>query len=107
MKSKQQGEKETLKVANEFGNNVMDELSSSLDFDKELENMYKEMNNTIRMENSKLNFDVVSGNIYNKAFYQTPVQIDLEADVEMDKQKVGRLVTPSVVKTIKTGGGQL
>lgn len=70
-----------------------------------MNDMYKEMNRTIKMENSKLNFDVVSGNIYNKSFFQTPVAIELNADVEMDSQKVGRLVTPSVTKTIKNGGG--
>lgn len=70
-----------------------------------MKDMYKEMNRTIKMENSKMNFDVVSGNIYNKSFYQTPVSIDLNANVEMDSQKVGRLVTPSVTKTIKNGGG--
>ena len=70
-----------------------------------MEDMYKEMNRTIKMENSKMNFDVVSGNIYNKSFYQTPVSIDLNANVEMDSQKVGRLVTPSVTRTIKNGGG--
>lgn len=70
-----------------------------------MNDMYKEMNRTIKMENSKMNFDVVSGNIYNKSFYQTPVSIDLNANVEMDSQKVGRLVTPSVTKTIKNGGG--
>lgn len=72
-----------------------------------IDDMYKEMNKTIKMENNKLSFDVVSGNVYNKAFLQTPVAIDLNAIVEMDNQKVGRLVTPSVVKTIKTSGGTL
>lgn len=70
-----------------------------------MNDMYKEMNRTIKMENSKMNFDVVSGDVYNKSFYQTPVSIDLNANVEMDSQKVGRLVTPSVTKTIKNGGG--
>ena len=72
---------------------------------KAMNDMYDEINREIKMENSKLNFNVVSGNVYNKSFYQTPVEIDLNANVEMDSQKVGRLVTPSVTKTIKTGGG--
>ena len=70
-----------------------------------MKDMYKEMDRTIKMENNKLNIDAISGNIYNKSFYQTPVSIDLNANVEMDSQKVGRLVTPSVTKTIKNGGG--
>lgn len=73
--------------------------------DDAMEDMYKEMNRTIKMENSKMNFDVLSGDVYNKSFYQTPVSIDLNANVEMDSQKVGRLVTPSVTRTIKNGGG--
>lgn len=70
-----------------------------------MDDMYNEMNKTIKAENSKLNFDVVSGDVYNKSFFQTPVAIDLNASVEMDSQKVGRLVTPSVTRTIKNGGG--
>ena len=70
-----------------------------------MDDMYKEMNRTIKMENSKMNFDVVSGDVYNKSFFQTPVAINVKADVEMDSQKVGRLVTPSVTRTIKNGGG--
>ena len=70
-----------------------------------INDMYKEMNRTIKMENSKMNFDVVSGDVYNKSFFQTPVAINVNADVEMDSQKVGRLVTPSVTRTIKNGGG--
>lgn len=70
-----------------------------------MDDMYKEMNKTIKMENSKMNFDVISGDVYNKSFFQTPVAINVQADVEMDSQKVGRLVTPAVTKTIKTGGG--
>lgn len=70
-----------------------------------INDMYKEMNRTIKMENSKMNFDVISGDVYNKSFFQTPVAINVQADVEMDSQKVGRLVTPSVTRTIKNGGG--
>lgn len=70
-----------------------------------INDMYKEMNRTIKMENSKINFDVISGDAYNKSFFQTPVAINVQADVEMDSQKVGRLVTPSVTRTIKNGGG--
>lgn len=73
--------------------------------DDAMEDMYKEMNRTIKLENSKLNFDVLSGNVYNKSFFQTPVSIDLNANVDMDGQKIGRLIAPSVSRTIKTGGG--
>lgn len=73
--------------------------------DDAMEDMYKEMNKTIKMENAKLNYDTLSGDVYNKSFFQTPVAINVKADVEMDSQKVGRLVTPSVTRTIKNGGG--
>ena len=72
---------------------------------KAMNDMYKEMDRTIKMENAKLNFDTLSGDVYNKSFFQTPVAINVKADVEMDSQKVGRLVTPSVTRTIKNGGG--
>lgn len=72
-----------------------------------LDDMYKEMNQAIKLENGKMNLNTVSGDVYNKTFFQTPISIDLNAEVEMESQKVGRLVTPSVVKTIKTGGGTL
>jgi tape measure domain-containing protein len=72
---------------------------------KAMDDMYKEMNKTIKMENAKLNYDTLSGDVYNKSFFQTPVAINVKADVEMDSQKVGRLVTPSVTRTIKNGGG--
>ena len=70
-----------------------------------MDDMYKEIDKTIKMENNKLSFDVISGNVYNKSMLQTPVSIDLNAEVEMDGQKVGRIVTPTVTKTIKNGGG--
>lgn len=73
--------------------------------DDAINDMYNEMNKAIKLENSKMNFDVVSGDVYNKSFFQTPVAINVKADVEMDSQKVGRLVTPSVTRTIKNGGG--
>ena len=48
---------------------------------------------------------VETGKVFNSLQNSTPVAISLDASVEMDSQKVGRLVTPTVTKTIKTGGG--
>lgn len=70
-----------------------------------MDSMYDEINKTIKVENSKLGFNVMSGDIYNKTLLQTPVAIDINAPVELDGTKVGRLLTPVVTKTIKTGGG--
>ena len=75
------GEKDTLKAVNEFSNNVIDELNSSMDINKEIEDMYKEMNKTIQMENAKLNFNVMSNDTYNKSM-QLPATIDLSANFE-------------------------
>lgn len=72
--------------------------------DDAMEDMYKDMDRTIKMENSKMNFDVVSGDVYNKAFFTTPVSIDIKADVEMDNERVGRIITPSIAQTFKQGG---
>jgi hypothetical protein len=94
------GEKDIVKAATNLSENLIGEL----DINKELDNMYKEMNETIRLENAKLNLDVVSGNVYNKSFYETPIKVDVKADVEMDNEKVGRLVTPSVMQTVRQGG---
>ena len=75
------GERDTLKTINEFGNDIAEELSNSMDISKEIEDMYKEMNKTIQMENAKLNFDVSSNDLYNKSL-QLPARIDLNAEFE-------------------------
>ena len=66
--------------------------------------MYKEIDKAITVENSKLNLNAISGDVYNKAFYTTPVAIDIKADVEMDNERVGRIITPSIAQTFKQGG---
>lgn len=70
-----------------------------------IDDMYNQIDKAISVENSKLSLNAISGDVYNKSFFQTPVAINVKADVEMDSQKVGRLVTPSVTRTIKNGGG--
>jgi chromosome segregation ATPase len=103
------GEKDTLKEVNKFGNNVIDELSKSMDFNKELEDMYKDMNRTIQMENAKLNYDVSSNDIYNKALQmptinanfesRIPIQVDLDGEkIYENQQKVSQR------KAIQYGG---
>lgn len=74
-------------------------------FDDELDSVYKDMQKTIDFENAKLQANVESGKVFNSLVNSTPVEITLNADVDMDSQKVGRLITPSVARTIKTGGG--
>jgi tape measure domain-containing protein len=74
-------------------------------FDNELDNVYRDMQKAIDIENGKMQANVQTGKVFNTLTSTTPVHIDLDASVEMDSQKVGRLVTPSVTKTIKNGGG--
>ena len=63
------------------------------------------MQKAINFENAKIQSNVESGKIFNSLVNSTPVSISLDASVDMDGQKVGRLITPSVARTIKTGGG--
>lgn len=75
------GEKDVIKTAGDFSDNVIDKISEKMNIDKVLDDMYKEMNKTIQMENAKLNFDVASNDVYNKSM-QLPAIIDLSANFE-------------------------
>lgn len=74
-------------------------------FEKEIDNVYRDMQNAIDLEQSKLQASVETGSVFNTLQNSTPVAIDINADVEMDGTKVGRMITPVISKTIKTGGG--
>lgn len=74
-------------------------------FDDELDNVYKDMQRAIDMEQEKLVASVETGRVFNTIQNSTPVAININGDVNMDGQKVGRLVTPTVTRTIKNGGG--
>lgn len=74
-------------------------------FENELDNVYRDMQNAIDMEQEKLVASVETGRVFNTIQNSTPVAININGDVNMDGQKVGRLVTPTVTRTIKNGGG--
>lgn len=74
-------------------------------FEDELNKVYRDMQKAINTEQSKLQANVETGKVFNSLVNTTPVQIDLDASVEMDSQKVGRIITPQISRTIKTGGG--
>ena len=74
-------------------------------FDDELDNVYKDMQRAIDVEQGKLVASVETGRVFNTIQNSTPVAINVNGDVNMDGQKVGRLVTPTVTRTIKNGGG--
>lgn len=69
-----------------------------------IDDMYDQIDKAISVENSKLSLNAISGDVYNKAFFATPVAIDIKADVEMDNERVGRIITPSIAQTFKQGG---
>ena len=79
-----------------------------------LNDMYEEMNKTIKIENAKLNFDVISNNAYNKSL-QLPAIIDLSANFEgtvpvelnLDGEKIyDNQQKISLRKSIQYGGVQ-
>ena len=74
-------------------------------FENEIDSVYKSMQNAIDLEQSKLQANVQTGSVFNTLQNSTPIAIDINAPVELDGTKVGRLLTPVVSKTIKTGGG--
>ena len=69
-----------------------------------IDDMYDQIDKAISVENSKLSLNAISGDVYNKDFFTTPVAIDIKADVEMDNERVGRIITPSIAQTFKQGG---
>lgn len=74
-------------------------------FEDEIDNVYRNMQDAINLEQAKLQANVETGKVFNTLQNSTPIAIDVNADVEMDGTKVGRLITPVISKTIKTGGG--
>jgi tape measure domain-containing protein len=73
-------------------------------FDNELDNVYKDMQKAIDIENGKMQANVQTGKVFNTVASTTPVYVQVDAEVEMDKTKVGRIITPVVSETLKTGG---
>ena len=74
-------------------------------FEDEIDGVYKSMQDAINFEQEKLQANVETGKVFNTLQNSTPIAIDINAPVELDGTKVGRLLTPVVSKTIKTGGG--
>ena len=73
-------------------------------FNEELDGVYNDMQRAINLEQAKLQANVETGKVFNSLANSTPIAISLDASVEMDSTKVGRLVTPAVSETLKTGG---
>lgn len=90
-----------------FRDEIGKQLSAGIGvgFEDELSNVYRDMQRAIDMEQEKLVASVETGRVFNTIQNSTPVAININGDVNMDGQKVGRLVTPTVTRTIKNGGG--
>ena len=90
-----------------FRDEIGKQLSAGIGvgFEDEIDKVYHNMQKAIDFEQSKLQASVETGKVFNTLANTTPVAISVNADVEMDSQKVGRLVTPTVTRTIKNGGG--
>ena len=86
----------------EIGKNMA--LGMGVGFEDEISSVYNGMQRAVNMEQAKLQANVETGKTFNNLMNTTPIQINLQGDVQMDSQKVGRLVTPAVSKTLKTGG---
>ena len=104
------GIKKKLKIASpskRFRDEIGKQMSAGIGvgFEDELSNVYRDMQRAIDMEQEKLVASVETGRVFNTIQNSTPIAININGDVQMDSQKVGRLVTPTVTKTIKNGGG--
>lgn len=105
-----EGIKKKLKIASpskRFRDEIGKQMSAGIGvgFEDELSNVYRDMQRAIDVEQGKLVASVETGRIFNTIQNSTPVAININGDVNMDGQKVGRLVTPTVTRTIKNGGG--
>lgn len=69
------------------------------------ESMYDEMQKSVALETGNLsaNAKVKANYSYNNTIV---INSTIDGNVEMDRQKVGRLITPVVTQTIKSGGGR-
>lgn len=96
-------------MADEIGQYIPSGISVGIEANTDsvldsIDDMYDQIDKAISVENSKLSLNAISGDVYNKAFFTTPVAIDIKADVEMDNERVGRIITPSIAQTFKQGG---
>lgn len=90
-----------------FRDEIGKQLSAGIGegFEDELDSVYKDMQRAIDVEQGKLVASVETGRVFNTIQNSTPVVINLNADVDLDGQRVGRLITPEISRTIKSGGG--
>ena len=89
-----------------FRDEIGKQLSAGLGvgFEDELHNVYRDMQKAINLEQGKLMANVESGRVFNTIQNSVPIVIDINGNVDLDGQKVGRLITPTISRTIQSGG---
>ena len=70
-------------------------------FTDNIAKVYKQMKTAVDFETQKLSANLSTTASFNKSII---ANININGDVEMDKTKVGRLVAPTVSKTLRTAG---
>ena len=85
---------------NEIGKNMA--LGIGEGFDNNLTSIFKKMKNAVAFETQKLSANLSTTASMNKILTAN-ITVN-PADVYMDSTKVGRMVTPTVSRTIKAGG---
>ena len=74
-------------------------------FDDELGKVYSRMQDAINFQQKKLQANVETGRVFNTLQNSTPITMTLNPqDIYLDKQKVGRAITPTISKTLRTAG---
>lgn len=74
-------------------------------FDDELGKVYSRMQDAINFQQKKLQANIETGRVFNTLQNSTPITMTLNPqDIYLDKQKVGRAITPTISKTLRTAG---
>lgn len=95
-------EKNKYKVANAT-NKMAQEMKNSFDLDSMNDEIINKMNRAVNVETGRISANAIvrSNANYNQAIY---LNANFDGSVDIDGKKAGRILAPSVVKTIKTGG---
>lgn len=95
-------EKNKYKVANAT-NKMAQEMKNSFDLDSMNDEIVNKMNRAVNVETGRISANAIvrSNANYNQAIY---LNATFDGNVDIDGKKAGRILAPSVVKTIKTGG---
>lgn len=82
---------------------IANSLKSGFDLDALNDEIITKMNNAVALETGTINA-TASVKSNNSSLNVIKATFNIDGSVNMDAQKVGRVVTPSVTKTLKAGG---